>query len=613
MKQFIWIFAAILLICNFVFGQTYTAGRTYASFQHQGSCGRMIGVDDEGRVHVVWMNVLNPAGTNRQVMYNFWESALGQFAFPDGTQAHTSARAGYACLAVQPDGFCFPAFHEAFGTMNRCAASIDFLPAVGAFTSYGPATLYENGQPVEILWPMLAQDAAGTLHMVGLESLPNPAQPGRLYYARGTPEFDPDGFGMSIAWADFGGAQWRSHDLAMHGGYAVVASRSSLRIALARMMPPDWPEDTTALNNDVLVQWSQDGGQGWSRILNITDFAPPDYDCHAATHDDVCCSRDTLRAYNDLSVFLDNADTIHVVFTTITRYQWENGVDGPVARPNKAALWHWREGPGGPRVIAHCAVPDSLLPANFGLGVRHTMLERPCLAQDAATGYLYCSFLKYDTAAISADGYFNADAWITMSTDGGATWAEATNVTNTAPPVVPAPAGSNQSERDATLAERVTDGVLHLTYTLDRNGNGDSNGLTQNNVLYRRVPITAIAAGPPVPYYPLHVQSVECDTIILALPPATKPAVARSIIMYGARPNPFNAATEIRFDLPRRQAVTLQIYDLLGQSAATLHTGALEAGEHAIRWNAVNFPSGVYFVSLQSATEQLTQKVLLLK
>lgn len=614
MKRLITLAGACALLWSAALAQTHVAGMTYSSFQHQGACGRMIGVDAEGRIHLVWMNVLGPSGTQRHVYYNVWDPGFQDFYFPFGVQVNTSTRAGNASLAVQPDGFCFPAFHETRGMNTQSAAAIDFLPAMGAFTAFGPATLYENGQPVEILWPLIAQDAAGTLHMFAQEADDlDFTEPARLFRARGTPVFG-DGFGESITWQqDEGGAQWRTHDQAVPGGCAVAASRSSERIVLARMLPDNWPDDSTGLNNDVLLQWSDDGGSGWSRILNLTDFSQPDYACHAASHNDICCSRDTLRAFNDLCVFIDAADTIHVAFTTITRYHWQNGVAGPYLRPNKAALWHWRSGPDGPHVIAHYAVPDSLLPANYGLGARHSILERPSLTQDPATGYLYCSFLKYDTAAISTEGYFNADVFVTVSMDGGSTWAVATNVTNSTPPVIPAPAGSNLSEQDATLAERVTDGILHLSYTLDRNGAGDGSGPMQNSVIYHRVPVSSIAAEPAVPYYPLHVESFECDTIDVSVSPAASPARVGSMIMYGAQPNPFNAATVIRFDIPQRQSVTLKVYDLLGQTVGTLHAGALEAGSHTVAWNAGHLPSGVYFVSLHGAHEALTQKVLLLK
>jgi len=64
-------------------------------------------------------------------------------------------------------------------------------------------------------------------------------------------------------------------------------------------------------------------------------------------------------------------------------------------------------------------------------------------------------------------------------------------------------------------------------------------------------------------------------------------------------PNPFNPSTTIRYGLPHKSAVQLTVCRALGQQVAVLVQGEEEAGYHEVRFEGVNFASGVYFYRLQ--------------
>ena len=84
------------------------------------------------------------------------------------------------------------------------------------------------------------------------------------------------------------------------------------------------------------------------------------------------------------------------------------------------------------------------------------------------------------------------------------------------------------------------------------------------------------------------------------------------------RPNPFNAATEINFTLPRASIIKLEIFNILGQRVIELGNGFYEAGKHSELWNGTDsngklVSSGVYFYQLSVDDYKETKKMLLLK
>lgn len=78
-------------------------------------------------------------------------------------------------------------------------------------------------------------------------------------------------------------------------------------------------------------------------------------------------------------------------------------------------------------------------------------------------------------------------------------------------------------------------------------------------------------------------------------------------------PNPFNAATTIDYTLPEQSEIVFSIYNLLGQRVVTVFEGAKEAGRHSVTWDASDFPSGVYFARLETASHTENIKMVLLK
>jgi len=89
-------------------------------------------------------------------------------------------------------------------------------------------------------------------------------------------------------------------------------------------------------------------------------------------------------------------------------------------------------------------------------------------------------------------------------------------------------------------------------------------------------------------------------------------------ILYQNYPNPFNPATTIRFGLPARSDIRLEIFDILGRQVAILADEPMEAGYHEIIWNSRNrsggeVSTGVYFYRLKAGEFNSIKKMLILK
>ena len=82
-------------------------------------------------------------------------------------------------------------------------------------------------------------------------------------------------------------------------------------------------------------------------------------------------------------------------------------------------------------------------------------------------------------------------------------------------------------------------------------------------------------------------------------------------------PNPFNPTTNISFSIAEHSLVNFSIYSINGVLVRELINGQMQPGQHTVKWNAVDnngnlLPSGIYFGSLKTATNQQVIKMSLI-
>jgi flagellar hook assembly protein FlgD len=83
-------------------------------------------------------------------------------------------------------------------------------------------------------------------------------------------------------------------------------------------------------------------------------------------------------------------------------------------------------------------------------------------------------------------------------------------------------------------------------------------------------------------------------------------------------PNPFNATTQIRYEIPASVPVAVKIYDVRGELVRVLVDGIQQPGEHVARWDGRSLEgrpagSGLYFCSLQAGDHLEVVKMVLLR
>jgi hypothetical protein len=112
-------------------------------------------------------------------------------------------------------------------------------------------------------------------------------------------------------------------------------------------------------------------------------------------------------------------------------------------------------------------------------------------------------------------------------------------------------------------------------------------------------------------------------TLLSAAPTAVSEAGAsRSPVFFaGASPNPSNGTTALRFSLPARANVRLNIYDARGRLVRRLSNESREAGVHTIQWDGQDdqgrgVPTGIYFGRLMvtggTLQEILARKIIVI-
>jgi len=78
-------------------------------------------------------------------------------------------------------------------------------------------------------------------------------------------------------------------------------------------------------------------------------------------------------------------------------------------------------------------------------------------------------------------------------------------------------------------------------------------------------------------------------------------------------PNPMKTLTDIRYSLPAESKVSLQLYDISGRLVKTLVNEQKKQGDYSTPINTQALSAGVYFLSLQTTSKRLIERLVIVK
>jgi hypothetical protein len=104
---------------------------------------------------------------------------------------------------------------------------------------------------------------------------------------------------------------------------------------------------------------------------------------------------------------------------------------------------------------------------------------------------------------------------------------------------------------------------------------------------------------------PINVSMTAPKSVTANFTPATGVGDAAdlqpaSFKLFEPYPNPFNAVTGVRFQVPDVSDVTVRMSDALGRDVKVLVHERMAAGIYTVRWDAASSPSGAYFCRMEA-------------
>ncbi len=88
--------------------------------------------------------------------------------------------------------------------------------------------------------------------------------------------------------------------------------------------------------------------------------------------------------------------------------------------------------------------------------------------------------------------------------------------------------------------------------------------------------------------------------------------VSRTYNLYQNYPIPFNPATQIKFEIPKDEQVSLKIFDITGREVYSIDE-FMTAGIHSITFDGSRFASGIYIYRMETGSFKVTKKMVLIK
>lgn len=103
------------------------------------------------------------------------------------------------------------------------------------------------------------------------------------------------------------------------------------------------------------------------------------------------------------------------------------------------------------------------------------------------------------------------------------------------------------------------------------------------------------------PFAANNADAVELGVVSVGVDDAPEAGLPREVTLRPVRPNPARGPVEVRYALPHRADVDVQVFDVLGREVARLRAATDEPGWHTAGWDGP-LSSGVYVLRLRART-----------
>jgi hypothetical protein len=525
-------------------------------------------LQSNGSTQQIWYDLNNPGYVHATFCYssvcdNAWADRTSlYFGSTDGganwfelggvpVNNGTTGRSGFPSIIGTSTGAAVIANHNNAETPTRSTIFIDNSPFEYSFTNYAPpGAPFNNGDPI---WPLLAINASDDI------VLASSVNTGDSFYVNTLSG------GVFSGWQVFNGDQAETHSLNFSDGG---------KVGLA------WIGGIGQDGNVTYIE-STDDGLTWSTPLTIFTAIP-----------DPALPTDIYGPIRGVNVNFHGEEPV-VVFEA--GWQTTSATYYP-GREADIRFWSPNINGGVPKVIADSNNVGGFYP-NYGVSDVMWHMARPVIGRSEMHDYLFVAFQttsgEYWPGASSADSTAFFRGMFMYSTNGGETWTDPEQFTPTTTPTLDFSFASIVPVAPVAAAPDDDIITVHLAMQGDPMPASTANGW---------------GIMPPS----ITAQYYHFTTEILVVG-VDDEIVANNFNLEQNYPNPFNPSTTIKYTLGERSAVTLKVYDVLGNEVANLVNTNQEAGKYSINFDASSLSSGLYIYTLNTGNFTSSKKMMLLK
>ncbi len=585
-------------------------GNTYYDLQTNASIGRRIMLLPNGKISAVWTTSDNKTigFPNRGTGYNFYDS-LAWFPSAVHTARVESLRTGWPSLGVNGNSEWVMG-HDA--TLGGFVKSKNSSIGSKSWTSTAAVLTQKDKRPI---WGRVA-NSGNYFHCIANYSDSGSALEKRAPTIKGI--FAP----MTYSRSTDGGVTWSTLHALLPGydstrynsgggdQYAIDVKDSIVVIVSGDML------------EDVAMWKSTNNGLTFKKtIMDTFKYAP--------YRDTLVFKGSPLVCDGSLDVIIDNKGKAHAFWGVTNVTKKNKSKDSSFFSPAQSLLAYWSENVPKTQFIAGGSQfpadpnPDlnvpglsdttySVYPGTYGArqtnfklidgsaatyqGARLTntaLLRSPSAGMDA-NGNIFVTF-SLPVAGDVDDAYCNfRDIMMVNSKDNGLNWENPIDITK-----------MKGSEEDFGCIAKKVDKFVHLIFQQDEaagtnliNHAGDVSliGDNGNYIMYAAVPVSKILDGSIGNSY------TKVDRIFNS---------KEIFVVSQNQPNPFSSNSEVLIWLENQADVTLEVTNVMGQVVSTVTYSELGAGNQILKINGDNLTSGIYFYTVKTSTNSVTQKMMI--